>query len=60
MTDIETVAKVFLIEERMIDLTYDLKPEKNIIISSKEPKKLKNTHNSYNVHLPVLTIKGFN
>ena len=61
MTDIETVAKVFLIAERMIDLTYELEPEKNILEPPKEPiKKLRNTHNSYNVHLPVLTIKGFN
>ena len=60
MQEIETVAKVFLVEERMIDLTYNPELEKNIIEPSRELKKFKNTHHSYSVHLPALTIKGFN
>ena len=61
MTEIETVAKVFVIEERMIDLTYELETEKNISKPLEKPiKKIKNTHNSYNARLPILTVKGFN
>jgi hypothetical protein len=59
--EIETVAKVFVVEERMIDLTYDIKSEK--IVSDpplNSPKKTSNDRNSYNTRLALLTVRGFN
>jgi len=61
MTEIETVAKVFVVEERMIDLADELEKEKNISKPPEKPiKKINNNHNYYNTSLPVLTVKGFN
>lgn len=59
--EIETVAKVFVVEERMINLTNEPKTGKIISEPPKKPiKKINKTHNFYNACLPVLTVKGFN
>ena len=59
--DIETVARVFVVARRMIDLTDTLESEINVT----EPpmyhhKKIKKRPNSSNLRIPVLTVKGFN
>ena len=61
LAEMETVAKVFVIEERMIGLTYDLKSDK-IVSSSHQnsPKKIIKTQNSYNSKLNLLSVRGFN
>ena len=61
LDEIETIAKVFVVAERMIDLTNDSKSEKNI----KEPpvdinKKINNNHELYNKKLMLLSVRGFN
>ncbi len=58
---IETVAKVFVIEERMKDLTYDLDSD-NIItdLPLKPSKKSDFNRNFYNKRLPILNVRGFN
>jgi hypothetical protein len=61
LEEIETVAKVFVVAERMIDLTNDSKSE-NII--SKPPddynKKIDNNQSSNNGKLTLLSVRGFN
>ncbi len=61
IAEIETVAKVFIVAKRMIDLTNDIKSE-NITSETTQnsPKKINNTQNSYNINLSLLTIHGFN
>jgi hypothetical protein len=61
LAEMETVAKVFVIEERMIGLTYDLRSE-NVIVNSpqKIPKKTNKPKNSYNSNLRLLSVRGFN
>lgn len=59
--DIETVARVFVVARRMIDLTDALESG----INDTDPpiyhhKKIKKRHNSSNFRIPVLTVKGFN
>lgn len=61
LDEIETIAKVFVVAERMIDLTNDSKSEKNIT----EPpvdinKKINNNHELYNKKLTLLSVRGFN
>ena len=61
LDEIETIAKVFVVAERMIDLTNDSKSEKNIT----EPpvdinKKINNNHELYNKKLMLLSVRGFN
>ena len=61
ITEIETIAKVFVVEKRMIDLTNEPVTGKIISEPPKKPiKKINKTPNSYNAHLPVLTVKGLN
>lgn len=61
LEEIETVAKVFVVAERMIDLTNDSKSEK---IISKPPddfnKKIDNNQSSNNGKLTLLSVRGFN
>ena len=59
--DIETVAKVFVVARRMIDLTNDLE-SKNIITKPPnfQDKKIKKQNNFSKTQLAILTIKGFN
>ena len=61
IAEIETVAKVFLIAERMIDLTNNSKSEK---IISEPPidcdKKINYNNNPYNKKLTLLAVRGFN
>ena len=61
LEEIETVAKVFVVAERMIDLTNDSKSEK---IISKPPeeynKKIENNRNSNNGKLTLLSVRGLN
>ena len=61
LSEIETVAKIFVIEERMKDLTYDLDSE-NIItnLPLKPSKKSDFNRNFYNKRLPILNVRGFN
>ena len=61
MAEIETVAKVFIIAERMIDLTYDLKPEKKVSDSHlNSPKKSQDNRNSYNTSISLSAVRGLN
>ena len=61
LAEMETVAKVFVIEERMIGLTYDLKSDKVVSSSPQNsPKKIIKTQNSYNSKLNLLSVRGFN
>ncbi len=61
MEEIETVAKVFIIAKRIIDLTNDVKSKSNNSEPTQNsPKKINNIQNSYNIKLPILTIHGFN
>ena len=61
ISDIETVAKVFVVARRMIDLTNDLE-SKNIITKPPnfQDKKIKKQNNYSKTQLAILTIKGFN
>jgi hypothetical protein len=59
--DIETVAKVFVVARRMIDLTNSLESKKIVT----KPPGLQDKKNKKHIifsksQLPVLTIKGFN
>lgn len=61
LAEMETVAKVFVIEERMIGLTYDIKSKKIVPNSPNvSPEKNKKIRNSYNSNLKLLTVRGFN
>ena len=58
--EIENIVKVFVVTERIITLTNDIKSEeinKNNLESS---KKLNINPNPYNGHLKSLTVKGLN
>jgi len=61
LKEIENVANVFVVAERLIDLTCDLKSE---FIDSgtpqNSPKKIYSNQNSYNIHQSLITIHGFN
>jgi len=61
LKELENVAKVFVVAERLIDLTCDLKSE---FIDSgtlqNSPKKIHSNQNSYGIHLSLITIHGFN
>ncbi|KYK29418.1 hypothetical protein AYK20_05580 [Thermoplasmatales archaeon SG8-52-1] len=61
LEEIDTIAKVFVVAERMIDLTNDSKSEKN----NTEPpvdidKKINNNHELYNKKITLLSVRGFN
>ena len=61
LSEIETVAKVFVVERRINTLTYNVKANKivsrpQIIPKNKEDKQ----KNSYNKNLTLLTVRGFN
>ena len=61
LDEIETIAKVFVVAERMIDLTNDSKPEKNITGPPVDiNKKINNNHDLYNKKLMLLSVRGFN
>ena len=61
LAEMETVAKVFAVEERIIDLTCDIQPEKNDIVSHQiDPKKIIKTEDIYNTNLNILSVRGFN
>ena len=61
LAEMETVAKVFVIEERMIGLTYDLKSDKIVSSSHRNsPKKIIKTQNSYNSKLNLFSVRGLN
>jgi len=61
LKELENVAKVFVVAERLIDLTCDLKSE---FIDSgtpqNSPKKIYNNQNSNNMHISFITLHGFN
>lgn len=60
LKEIENIVKVFVVTERIITLTNDIKSEeinKNNLESS---KKLNINPNPYNRHLKSLTVKGLN
>jgi len=61
LEEIETIAKVFVVAERMIDLTNDSKQEQNIT----EPpvninKRIIKNQESYNGKITLLSVRGFN
>lgn len=57
---IETIAKIFVIERRINDLTYDLRLKKILSKSSLIPKgKTDNQKNSYTASLSLLNVRGF-
>jgi hypothetical protein len=55
VNELEDVAKVFAIEERIIDITYD-NTSTNVI----QRKKINNRSNSYNKKFQVFTVRGLN
>ena len=61
ISDIETVAKVFVVARRIIDLTNDLE-SKNVITGPPnfQDKKNKKNNSFSKIQLAVLTVKGFN
>ena len=58
--EIETVAKVFVVAERIIDLTYDQKSANALKPPTRLPKKLDKCQKSNNSWSNFLTIHGFN
>lgn len=60
LNEIEKIAKVFIVEERMIDLTYDVKSEEIDKKNLESSKKLNIHPKPYNRHLQSLTVKGLN
>lgn len=61
LEEIETIAKVFVVAERMIDLTNDSKAEKIITEPSVNiNKKINNNQESYNRKITLLSVRGFN
>ena len=61
LSEIETVAKVFILEKRINDLTYEFKHNKIISKPQIIPNnKTVNKKNSYNKNLSLLTVRGFN
>ena len=55
------VAKVFVVEERMMDISDDTKTGEAIKIKSIGPeKKLKKSFGSVDSHLAFLTVRGLN
>ena len=60
LSEIETVAKVFVIEERMKDLTYDLESKNITDPPLKSPKKIDYNCDLINKRLPIFTVRGFN
>ena len=61
IAEIETVAKVFVVAERMIDLTDGIKPEENVSSSPQiSPKKSVDTRNSFNKSISISTVRGLN
>ena len=61
LDEMETVAKVFVVEKRMIDITYNVEPE-NIIEQpfSGSSKKIKIHPTNNRNRLPFLTVRGLN
>ncbi len=60
LSEIETIAKVFVVEQRLNDITFNLKNEKNITNPSITSQRKKyNQKNSYNVKLSLLNVRGF-
>jgi len=61
LSDLETIAKIFIVKKRINDLTYDLRLAKIISRPSSASKgKTDNQKNSYNVSLSLLNVRGFN
>lgn len=61
LEEIETIAKVFVVAERIIDLTNDSKEEKIITEPSVNiNKKINNNQESYNKKINLLSVRGFN
>lgn len=58
--DIETVARVFVVARRMIDLTDALESGINVTVPPIYHKKIKKHPTSSKLLIPVLTVKGFN
>jgi hypothetical protein len=59
--DIETIAKVFVVERRINNLTYNLNPEDIISYPPLNPKRKNNDKkNSYNANLSIFTVHGLN
>jgi len=61
VSEIVDVAKVFIVEERMKDITFD-KDGKKIILEKKvkSPKKLKLDSFSVDCSIPFMTVRGLN
>jgi len=59
MYDIETAAKLFLVAERMNDITYDKKENINDL-QGKKSKKIGHNKIRVNNALPIFYVKGFN
>ena len=61
LSDFETIAKVFVVERRINDLTYNLNPKDIISIPPLNfKKKTDNNKDSYNKNLSLLLVRGFN
>jgi len=61
LTEIETIVKVFVVAERINDLTFNQKTENIVSNPPNKPKtKTKNNNNFYNTKLSLLNVRGFN
>ena len=61
IAEIETVAKVFIVAERMKDLTDDIKTKNDIETPSQvAPKKAKDFAERYDRSSSILNVRGFN
>lgn len=60
LSDLETIAKIFIVKKRINDLTYDLRSAKILSRPSSIPKgKTDNHKNFYNASLSLLNVRGF-
>ena len=60
LNEIENIVKVFVVAERIINLTNDIKSEENIKNNLDSSKKYNINPTPYNGHLKSLTVKGLN
>lgn len=61
IAEIETVAKVFIVAERMKDLTDEVKTKNDMKRPSQDsPRKIKDYIECYNKNNTLLSVRGFN
>jgi hypothetical protein len=61
LTEIANAARLFVVEERVIDLTDSINPKEAISKTPvNPPNKTNKPSNSYNTNIKYLTVRGFN